>query len=182
MVLAMMIPMVIIPMRTAAVRSLWRRRHRAIACFLLGYVAVWLFAGIVALPLIIVVGRAQFGWAFVGIGAFLVATLWQVSPWKQRAKFSCHRTIPLAPTGWKADWDCTRYGLVHGHSCFASCWALMLAPMLVLHTPITMLAAGLVCAYERYWAHTYDRNIARGLAWITAGMLLTALVTWLGKA
>src|SRR5947208_13000111 len=41
MTLAMMLPLIILPVRHAAFRSPWRRRHRAAAGVVLGYVAVW---------------------------------------------------------------------------------------------------------------------------------------------
>ena len=46
MVIAMMLPLVIDPIRGVAARSLWPRRHRAVGGFLLG-LSVWLVAGIV---------------------------------------------------------------------------------------------------------------------------------------
>src|ERR1700761_4682199 len=45
MVIAMMFPFVIGPVRGTAARSLWFRRHRAIAGFLTGYLAVWVLLG-----------------------------------------------------------------------------------------------------------------------------------------
>ena len=47
MVVAMMVPLAAGAIRTTAARSLWRRRHRAIAAFLAGYLAPWAIAGVV---------------------------------------------------------------------------------------------------------------------------------------
>src|SRR4029453_8935011 len=55
MVIAMMFPIVITPVRVTAERSLWRRRHRAIAEFLAGYVLVWLVVGAIAISVLTVV-------------------------------------------------------------------------------------------------------------------------------
>ena len=41
MVIAMMVPLTLANVRYVALSSLWRRRHRAIAGFLVGYLAVW---------------------------------------------------------------------------------------------------------------------------------------------
>src|SRR5918994_2925057 len=42
MVIAMMLPLTLTNVRHVALSSLWRRRHRAIAAFLVGYLAVWI--------------------------------------------------------------------------------------------------------------------------------------------
>src|SRR6476620_12211696 len=47
MIVAMMLPLLVTPVRVVAARSLWRRRHRAIASFLVGYLATWLVVGAV---------------------------------------------------------------------------------------------------------------------------------------
>jgi len=47
MVGAMMLPLVFDHLRVAAARSLWTRRHRAMAAFLCGYAAVCVLSGIV---------------------------------------------------------------------------------------------------------------------------------------
>src|SRR5262245_14964824 len=43
MVVAMMVPLALVPLRLTAFRSLWTRRHAAMAEYLLGYVGVWTF-------------------------------------------------------------------------------------------------------------------------------------------
>ena len=48
MILAMMFPLLLHPVRHVALRSFRRRRGRAIACFLAGYAGVWLAAGLLA--------------------------------------------------------------------------------------------------------------------------------------
>src|SRR3712207_529205 len=42
MVIAMMLPLTLANIRHVALNSLWRRRHRAISAFLVGYLAVWI--------------------------------------------------------------------------------------------------------------------------------------------
>src|ERR1044071_773882 len=46
MVVAMMLPLISDSARSVAARSLWFRRQRAIVGFVLGYLSVWLAAGI----------------------------------------------------------------------------------------------------------------------------------------
>ncbi|MBV9581298.1 MAG: DUF2182 domain-containing protein, partial [Chloroflexi bacterium] len=150
MVVAMMPPLVIPQIRVTALRSLWARRQRAITCFLFGYLAVWLIAMAVAgLLLVLVDGHAWSNASIVGAVAFVAAGVWQVTPMKRIGLRGCHRTIPLAPTGWQADRDCVRYGYATARSCFLSCWLLMLACVFAQHDLLPMLGAGGVALGER---------------------------------
>jgi predicted metal-binding membrane protein len=113
---AMMLPLVWGHVSLIAQRSLWHRRHRAIALFIGTYLAIWMIYGVLA-------GMAL-RWS-AGI-LLLVAAIWQLTPWKRFALAACHRSVPLAPFGWKADRDCLRYGIHVARNCLLSCWALML--------------------------------------------------------
>ena len=137
MVIAMMVPLTVANVRHVALSSLWRRRHRAIAAFLVGYLAVWFVVqtiivetwGLLA-PLI--------GWGTAGSVAMVAAALWEVAPTKRRRLRRCHRTVPLAPRGWRADADCARYGATTGFSCVTMCWALMVAAAAFSHSLMVM--------------------------------------------
>jgi predicted metal-binding membrane protein len=146
MVTAMMLPLVIAPVRRTARASLWRRRHRAIAGFLLGYGAVWLLFGVLALA-VPALSRSAL-WA--PAGAFAIATLWELTSLKRRALSLCHRAIPLRPTGLSSDIDCLRYGALQGRICIFSCWAMMLGPMLTAQRLPAMAGVAALCALERY--------------------------------
>jgi|SRR5579863_285977 len=159
-VVATMLPLVLVPVRRTAQASLWRRRHRAIAGFLLGYGGVWALtmAGETILA----------GWlpayAWLPAAAFAVAALWEMTPLKRRALSICHATQPLRPFGWRADWDCLRYGMRHARACTASCWAIMLAPMLVAPQLPLLAGASTLCALGRYWPRRWQRLEAVTLA------------------
>lgn len=146
----MMLPLVVGGIRTTAARSLWRRRHRAIALFIGGYLGAWLIAGVGistlqhALPTLHSL-PAQ----LVPAVGFLLATTWQTTATKWRAFSACHRTMPLAPLGWQADRDCLRFGWRTGGSCVASCWALMLACAFAGHAFAPLLAVTVLLALER---------------------------------
>src|SRR5262249_34672272 len=74
MVAAMMLPLVIDRVRLTAQSSLWARRHRAIAGFLVGYFAPWLALGIV------VASARAASWTHAHSAAalgFAVAAVWQ---------------------------------------------------------------------------------------------------------
>ena len=137
MVIAMMVPLTITNVRHVAQSSMWRRRHRAIAGFLVGYLGVWLVVqtiivetwGLLA-PLI--------GWGTAGSVAMVAAALWEIAPLKRQRLRRCHRTMPLAPRGWRADADCARYGVSTGFSCVMMCWALMVAAAAFSHSFLVM--------------------------------------------
>jgi hypothetical protein len=156
MVVAMMLPLQIDGVRLTSERSLRLRRQRAILGYLLGYLGVWALAG------------ALLAWGFASWGishriewtqgtaiGFLLASAWLVSPWKAAAARMCHRTMPLAPVGWRADRDCLWSGCLSGCSCALNCWPLMLVCWLSAHSLIAMiLAFGLGCV-DRHGAPKY---------------------------
>ncbi len=146
MVAAMMFPLVIAQVRQAAFHSLWSRRHRAIGWFLAGYVVTWLAVGalvIFVLDQIAVDARAS------ATIAILIAVTWQVSTWKRRALGNCHRIMPLAPRGWRANWDCLSFGWRIGTACVGTCWALMLVCAASDHSIWSMCLATIVAIHDR---------------------------------
>jgi predicted metal-binding membrane protein len=152
MVLAMMLPLVIDPIRGVAARSLWPRRHRAVGGFLLGYLSVWLVAGIVISLAIAEVRLDHHLRNLPAVAvAFAVAALWQLTPAKRWAIRACHKTLPIAPCGWRADRDCFRYGLMIGTSCLVSCWALMAACSMAGHSIAAMTFGASAGVAERYF-------------------------------
>lgn len=121
MLAAMMFPLLIAQVRIIAGRSLWKRRNRAIALYLGGYLLPWSIYGLIAiatLPLMPFKMTAPL--------ALALAAAWQITPWKASALRACHRTGYLAPFGWRADADCVRAGWHSARACLLSCWALML--------------------------------------------------------
>jgi hypothetical protein len=171
MVAAMMLPLVVVPVRRTARASLWRRRHRAVAEFLIGYGLIWLPFGAVAL--------AFLTWwqpqLWVTAATFAVAAIWELSPLKRRALILCHRTIPLRPSGWQADLDCLRYGAIQGRSCLLSCWAIMLAPMVTPQRLPAMAVVALLCWLERFWPRRRQRFETLALGGTALGFVVLAL-------
>jgi predicted metal-binding membrane protein len=148
MLVAMMPPLLAMPLMHVWRSSLPRRRLRASVGFLLGYGALWMAAGpiltVLALLLQLSVAEAAL------VGALLIATLWSASPWHRAALNRGHRMRRIGLFGWAADRDCLIFGMTHGLWCIASCWAWMLLPLLggAWHIPI-MLFAGATMLAER---------------------------------
>jgi predicted metal-binding membrane protein len=151
MIAAMMFPPLIGHLRVVAARSFWSRRHRAMILFLSGYSALWLLYGFGAeagLQLQRSISPAASGFAIPL--TFLMAAGWQLTPQKRRSLIACHFTMPLAPSGWRADFDCYRYGFRTAASCCISCWALMFACAAAGHALWAMLAVTSVSWSERF--------------------------------
>jgi len=137
MVVAMMLPLTITNVRHVASSSLYRRRQRAIVAFLFGFLAVWMVVQTVIVETSELFARL-IGWEAAGVVAMVVAALWEVAAIKRRRLRRCHRTVPLAPHGWRADADCVRYGVTTGFSCVTMCWALMVAAAAFSHSLLVM--------------------------------------------
>ncbi len=177
MVAGMMLPLVFDHLRVAAARSLWPRRHRAMVAFLCGYAGVSLLVGLALSSLVTVTGIMAHGggppWAVAA--ALGLAAAWQLSPLKRRALSACHRTVPLAPRGWRADRDCVWYGWTIGRTCFVSCAGLMLACVVAGHSLPAMLAATAVARAERVSVRADAWRTCAALA-LMAGAQLAVIV------
>lgn len=112
-------------------RSFRRRRARATALFLAGYVAVWMTAGAILLTIQLTAASFASQSFWPATIAAAVAILWQCSPLKQRCLNRGHLHPEIRAFGRAADLDTIRFGVTHGFWCAASCWAMMLAPMLL---------------------------------------------------
>jgi predicted metal-binding membrane protein len=161
MVLAMMLPLVLFSVRVTAVRSVWRRRDRAIGGFLMGYLSPWLLAGALIAVLDVTLGLDRWLQLLPWLGGvgFGGAALWQLSPIRLRALRACHRTLPIAPRGWRADRDCFRFGWLIGGQCLVSCWALMVACVLAGHSLAAMVPVGGLGVAERYFMRPRQRAL-----------------------
>ncbi|BAN53784.1 MULTISPECIES: DUF2182 domain-containing protein [Pseudomonas] len=148
MLVAMMPPLLAMPLMHVWRSSLPRRRVRALVGFLLGYSTLWMAAGLL-LSAIALLLSLVFPDSALGLSV-LLAVLWSASPWHRAALNRGHRLQRIGLFGWKADRDCLGFGLSHGVWCIGACWAWMLVPLLVHHGHIpVMLLAGAIMLAER---------------------------------
>jgi len=168
MIAAMMFPPLIRQLRVVAARSLWPRRNRAMALFLLGYSALWLLYGFAAEACLRLQRNLWPAATFLIPLCFLTAALWQLTPQKRRSLVACHHTIPLAPSGWRADFDCWRYGLRTAANCCVSCWALMFACAAAGHALWSLLVVTGISWPERFRPRSRQR-------WFALALFATAL-------
>lgn len=131
MLIAMMSPMLIAPIRHIIERSFKRRRARSVTLFVVGYAAIWMAAGVVLIAAMLMLNLLAPQSYLPAIGVGIIAFVWQCSPIKQRCLNRHHNHSELAAFGSAADLDALRFGITHGVWCVGSCWALMLFPMLL---------------------------------------------------
>jgi len=141
MLVAMMAPVLIPHVRHIRRRSFRRRRARSTALFAAGYGAIWMAVGAVVLAIDLAVKLFAQQSYLPAAGVLLLASVWQFSPSKQRCLNRCHANTELAAFGPAADFDALRFGVRHGLWCAASCWALMLFPMLLPRGHVVAMAA-----------------------------------------
>jgi hypothetical protein len=168
MVVAMMVPLMLEPLRWVAFQSFRDRRHRAVLLFLLGFLVPWLGVGVGAAWL------RTLDWShnpLLPSGMFALAALWVLVPVRMQALVSCHLTVPLAPSGWPADRDCLRVSLRLGASCVVTCGFLMLACVLTGHNLLAMLGGTVLGALEYRSFRPPTRAIFAG-ALLLAGWFL----------
>jgi predicted metal-binding membrane protein len=160
MTLAMMPPLVLPAVRHVGFRSLRVRRHIAIAEFLAGYLGIWLAVGIGLLVVFRATDTVRSGTdpRIVATAAYGAAILWQLTPLKRRALWRCHRTVPLALDGWRADVSCLLFGAGIGRDCVTSCWLLMALPLLAPHSLAVMACVQGAMLCERYQRARYPRQ------------------------
>ena len=169
----MMLPVVAPQVRMVALRSVWTRRQRSAAAFVLGYAAVWVVAGAALLALLVSLDAHPLGAGWL-VGILLVAAVWQVSKPRKRVLRRCASLRLAAATGRPADLNCARVGVRSGVRCLATCGPLMLA-MAASHNLLLMAALLAVMLSERSRGPDPLRRAGRPLeAWVLAGLALVA--------
>lgn len=165
MAVGMMVPSSMLSLRRVAFQSFRARRHLAILLFLVGFLAPWSMIGVAAawLRTLPVVHSS-----FLAADVFALAGLWTLAPLRKRLLTACHKTMPLAPNGRRANVDCLRYGGYVGSACVGTCGLLMLACTLTGHDLVAMLAGAGLGAVE-------SRSFRPPVRLIGAGVLLLSI-------
>jgi predicted metal-binding membrane protein len=152
MQIAMMSPLLRVPLAHVWNRSLYGRRRRAVFLFITAYASTWI--GMLALlTLFSVILRTMAGSSeivpfSIALGTALV---WQGSAAKQRFINRCHALHPLPAFGLAAELGSVRFGVTTALWCIGTCWALMLLPFVASQAHLfTMAAVSLIMICERY--------------------------------
>ena len=168
MVLATMLPLVAPQARRVALRSLWARRHRAIAGFVAGYVALWAVLGAAVVAVLTALGPPPVPTA---VAVLVAGAAWQVAPTRRRVLLRCGSARPAPVRGWAADRACVAAGWRAGGRCVVTCGPAMLA-MALVHSLLLMAALLVVLLHERSRGPNPDRRA--GTAVGAAGFLACA--------
>jgi len=150
MLVAMMMPLIALPLSYVRNSSLAARRWRATATFLFGYFGCWFLAGVPLLAAAIMLRAIAGSTTAAFVAAIALALLWSASPLQQAAQNRAHRLRRVGLFGFAADRDCVAYGAALGCWCVATCWAWMLVPLLTSEGHIfAMLAVSAITMAER---------------------------------
>lgn len=144
---AMMAPLVLGQVSRVAAFSLWERRYRSAAAYLVGYLGAWTALG----AMLMVLGAtlvASLGWPVAVLLTAGVAVAVSSTADHRRRLRRCQSTRPLALHGRRADVDCVREGVAMAGRCAATTVALMLM-VSVQHGVAVMAAATALMLTER---------------------------------
>lgn len=163
MVIAMMLPTTVPHLRYLGFNTRASRRQRAVALFLLGYLAVWLAPGFV----LTLVGVTP---SWVLVVAVLIAGAWEWTPLKRRALRRCCRTWPVGYAGASADAAAVEYGLRHGGICLLATGPAMVALMLAGHPWWATAALAVVMAAQKLLSHPERWRTMVAIGWLASGV------------
>jgi predicted metal-binding membrane protein len=176
MAVAMMLPVAAPSARRIARAGLWRRRHIAIAEFLLGYLGVWAVIGLPAIAVVAAVWPA--GAPILAVPATLVvAAIWQVNPVRKRALRKCRGSAFVHVRGWRTDRDCLGEGVKSGLRCVGTCGPVM-AAMAVGHSLVVMLIVTALLLSERARGPNPAQRAGRPFEAICLVILAGVAFTW----
>ncbi|MEO7352353.1 MAG: DUF2182 domain-containing protein [Marmoricola sp.] len=175
MVAAMMLPVVAPQVRTVALRSVWSRRQRSAAAFVVAYAVVWVVAGAALITVLAVLDVEPPGTRWL-IATLLLAAVWQVSAPRRRFLRRCGSLRLREASGLPADLNCLRVGARAGGRCLVTCGPLMLS-MVASHSLLLMAGLLGVMLSERSRGPDPVRRAGRPLeAWVIAGFAAVASI------
>jgi predicted metal-binding membrane protein len=126
MLLAMMSPLVIVPLRYLKRGAPAKRRPRTALLFLAAYTGVWCFTGGVLTVLGFVL-EVMAPAAALPL-CIALAFAWSCSPMAHMGIRRCHLRPNIGGIGLRADLDVVSYGIAFGGACVVTCWIWMLLP------------------------------------------------------
>lgn len=143
MVAAMMLPLLTAPLQHVLARTLPARRDRHLFWVVAVHGLVW-SVGMLVLHAAGSVARGLAGPGLLLVVGVTLVLVWEISPVRQRCVNRHHAHPPLAVHGRSADWSVLRYAVGHASWCLASCWPVMLLPLLTGGWQLPMMAVASV--------------------------------------
>jgi predicted metal-binding membrane protein len=182
MMAAMMLPsaapVAILWTRLISGSSAGARRAARTGMFLGGYLLAWAAVGAVAFAALTGTGRlltaspAAARW--LGVGIFLAAGIYQLTPWKDWCLRRCRSPIGalIYYAGFKGRGRDLRVGVHHGATCAGCCWGLMVVLVAVgVMNVVVMVALAAVIFVEKLWRYGKPFGLAVGVALAGIGVL-----------
>jgi predicted metal-binding membrane protein len=146
----MMLPVTLPAIRHLAFNSFRRRRVRAMVIFITAYLVAWIGFGLFAIEGVSASRSAGVSIRGLAIVTLIVAALWQLAPYRQRAILRCRRAVPLSPTGLRADASCAHFGLQQALHCMRVCWPVMILMAIIGHQLVVMAALTIIVVAEEH--------------------------------
>lgn len=145
---AVMVPLIAVNVRYAAVRSPRRARGAVTGNVVGGYVLVWVGAAAVLGAGTWLLAGALGAPAAVGL-VTAVAVGWQYTRPKRLGLARCDALLAPPLDRRRSGPACRRYGVALGRNCVRSCWPLMALMAVAAHNPLVVAAMTGVAWYER---------------------------------
>ena len=177
MMAAMMFPSVapiaIMWSRTIVARYTGATRAWRIGTFVTGYLVAWAGYGVIAFVALLgaerLVQEAPEAAHWLGVGIFVVAGAYQLTPLKDACLRHCRSPMMslLHYASFKGAARDLRVGLHHGAYCVGCCWGLMLVLVAVgvMNVP-AMIALAVVIFLEKLWKRGWLLTRAVGVAFL----------------
>lgn len=119
MSISMTMPGVLPAAQHVAVNTFRRSRSRSLLLFFTVYLAVWAALGLAAQGLMLATGVTPSVQLFAV--ALALAAAYELTALKRRALNRCHRTVVLAPSGWRWAEGVSRFAWQNTSGCAAAC-------------------------------------------------------------
>lgn len=140
MVIAMMLPLLAMPITTLRAASHLRLRNKVTVLFIATYIGLWVSAGLLLVPVVQFSGTAVNGLT-AWFGLLLGCLVWSASPWGMLARRRCHKVVRISGVAPSIYADTLKQAWVTTSGCMAFCWPWMLACQL---TPGAHLVAMII--------------------------------------
>lgn len=149
----MMLPVTLPAIRHVAFNSFRHRRIRAMAIYLAVYLLVWIGFGVLALAAVSAGMRVGLTARDLTVSTLIVAALWQLAPYRQRAILGCRQAAALSPRGLRADAACAHFAVQQALHCMLVCWPAMLLMAIIGHhlAPMAVLTLILIAEEQASW-------------------------------
>jgi len=173
MVVAMMVPMTLHQIREVASRNAgWR--HRAVAVFLLGYLAVWTVAQAVIAETLRGI-TALSGWLLAACIAAAAAVAWELGCGARRIRILHQPDAQPAPRGWRVLHGCGVHGARTAIRCVGSCWGLMAVCAAFAHSVPVMAVLFVIQMNGRHATRRSPVLSAAGVLAVSLGAIAARL-------